>query len=388
MTKYGLIDTDSHVIEPDDLWEKYLEAKYRAEAPVSHCGYRRDERGFGFFNDVTIGDCKMPIGVHGKLSFSENLGERYEEYAAAGFPASAYVEAMDKVGIDYMILYPTVCLYTNQAPKLKADVAAAYRRAYNNWLHDFCSEDASGRLIGAGAIDLRDPEAAAAEAVRAVKELGFKAIMINPTPVGGPALYAPEMDRLWATIADLDVPVGVHCCALNATDKFLYDYYPDLMYAQGISAFAIGNMAACASFIVGGVLERHPKLRIAHLEAGSGWVAFWLYRLQHAGQGANKGLIPGLTMGALDYWQRQCYISTEPSDPGIKQVIDMIGDGNIVLATDFSHPEGRDYVDAHQDIAKLAGVSEASKRKVKWENALKLYALDAEPVAGSQTASA
>lgn len=378
MKKYGLIDTDSHVIEPDDLWEKYLDPKFREYAPVSHCGYRTDENGaFGFYNDVAIGDCQMPIGAYGRLSVAENLGERYDDYAAAGFPASSYIEAMDKTGIDYMVLYPTVGLYTNQAPHTRPDVAAAYRRAYNNWLADFCSEDPAGRLIGAGALDLRDPEAAAKEAIRSVKELGFKAVMINPTPVGPYPLYAPEMDRLWATIADLNVPVGVHCGALNATDTFLYDYYPGLMYAQGISAFAIGNMAACASFICGGVLERHPKLRIAHLEAGSGWVAFWLYRLQVAGQGASKALIPGLTMSPIDYWRRQCYISTEPSDPGIKQVIELLGDENIVLATDFSHPEGRDYISAHEDIGKLAGVSDESKAKVKWENALKLYPIGA-----------
>jgi uncharacterized protein len=376
MEKYGLIDTDSHVIEPDGLWDKYLERKYHGDAPITRVGYKTGECGFGFYNDVTVGGVNMPIGFYGHLSVAENLGERYREYAAAGFPASSYIEAMDQTGIDYMVLYPTACLYTNQAPATKADVAAAYRRAYNNWLHDFCS-DSGGRLIGAGALDLRDPEEAAREAIRSVKELGFKAVTINPTPVdGAPALYAPEMDRLWATIADLDVPVGVHCGALNASDKFLYDYFPNLMYAQGISAFAIGNMAACASFIVGGVLERHPKLRVAHLEAGSGWAAFWLYRLQVAGQGANRTLIPGLTMTPLEYWRRQCYISTEPSDPGIKAVIDSIGEDNIVVATDFSHPEGRDYLSAHQDIAKLAGLSDASKRKVKWTNALKLYHLD------------
>jgi predicted TIM-barrel fold metal-dependent hydrolase len=255
-------------------------------------------------------------------------------------------------------------------------VAAAYRRAYNDWLHDFCSEG-DRRLIGAGAIDLRDPEAAAKEAARCVKDLGFKAIMLNPAPVGQYRLYSPEMDRLWATIQDLDVPVGIHCGALNASDPFLYDYFPDLLYAQGVSAFAIGNMIACASMIIGGVLERHPKLRVAHLEAGSGWVAFWLYRLQVAGQGGNKGIqIPGLTMEPIDYWRRQCYISTEPDDPGIKQVIDTVGDENIVIATDFSHPEGRNYSKAVKEVHELPDVSDNSKRKMMWDNALKLYPID------------
>jgi predicted TIM-barrel fold metal-dependent hydrolase len=303
-----------------------------------------------------------------------DLGEVYDEYARQGFPASTYVDAMDKVGIDLMVLYPTAGLYTNQAPKTRADVAAAYRRAYNNWLHDFCSEGA-GRLIGAGAVDLRDPELAAQEAIRCVRDLGFKAIMINPTRVGLP-LYAPEMDRLWATIADLNVPVGIHGGALNASDRFIYDLFPDLPYAQGISAFVFGNMAAIAAFIIGGVLERHPTLRTVNLEAGSGWLVPWLYRLQVANQGGRGDmLIPGLTMQPIDYWKRQCFISTEPGDPGIKEVMDGLGEECVVVATDFSHPEGRQYAQAHEDVAGL-DISAEAKRKLVWDNALRLYPLD------------
>jgi predicted TIM-barrel fold metal-dependent hydrolase len=375
MERYGFIDTDSHVIEPDDLWDRYLEPRYRGDAPITRVGYKTDANGFGFFNDVTVGDCNQPIGFFGTTSVMPDLGEVYDEYARQGFPASTYLDAMDKVGIDLMVLYPTAGLYTNQAPNTRADVAAAYRRAYNTWLHDFCSEGA-GRLVGAGAIDLRDPELAAQEAIRCVRDLGFKAIMINPTRVG-PPLYAPEMDRLWATIAELGVPVGIHGGALNASDTFIYDLFPGLPYAQGISAFVFGNMAAIAAFIIGGVLERHPTLRTVNLEAGSGWLVPWLYRLQVANQGGRGDMpIPGLTMQPIDYWKRQCFISTEPGDPGIKEVIDALGDDCVVVATDFSHPEGRQYASAPQDVAALQGVSAEAKRKLAWDNALRLYPLD------------
>jgi predicted TIM-barrel fold metal-dependent hydrolase len=374
MERYGFIDTDSHVIEPDDLWDNYLEAKYRDDAPVTRVGYKTDANGFGFFNDVTVGDCNQPVGFFGTTSVMPDLGEVYDEYARQGFPASSYVEAMDKVGIDLMVLYPTAGLYTNQAPKTRADVAAAYRRAYNNWLYDFCSEGA-GRLIGAGAVDLRDPELAAQEAIRCVRDLGFKAIMINPTRVGLP-LYAPEMDKLWATIAELNVPVGIHGGAMNASDNFIYDLFPGLPYAQGISAFVFGNMAAIAAFIIGGVLERHPTLRTVNLEAGSGWLVPWLYRLQVANQGGRGDmLIPGLTMQPIDYWKRQCFISTEPGDPGIKDVMAGLGEDCVVVATDFSHPEGRQYVQAHEDVAGL-DISAEARRKLVWDNALRLYPLD------------
>src|SRR5580698_2852578 len=126
MQRFGLIDSDSHVIEPDDLFDKYLEAKFKADAPLARVGYKTDETGFGFYNDVSVGGYDMPLGSHGVNAVMPDLGEAYDEYARAGFPASSYIDAMEKTGIDYMVLYPTAGLYTNQAPTTKADAAAAF----------------------------------------------------------------------------------------------------------------------------------------------------------------------------------------------------------------------------------------------------------------------
>ena len=349
MPPHGFIDTDSHAVEPDDLWARYLEPKYQDQAPVVRVGYSQVEEGFGFFNSVSVGRLRHANRVPRRDRGDARSRRGVRRLRPAGFGADCYINAMERTGVDYMVLYPSAALYTNQAPSTKADVAAAYSRAYNNWLHDFC-DDGDHRLVGAGSIDLRDPELASQEAVRCVNDLGFKAVTINPTPVGPHRIFDPEMDRLWATIAELNVPVGVHVGALSPSDPFLYDYFRGLVWAQGISAFTIGNMMACASFIIGGVLERHPTLRIVHLESGSGWVASWLYRLRVANQGGTKDLPIPLPMDPIEYWRRQCFVSTEPNDPGIKQVIDAVGDGNIVVATDFGHPEGRHYVRAVEEI--------------------------------------
>jgi predicted TIM-barrel fold metal-dependent hydrolase len=379
MDRVRFIDADSHILEPNNIWERYLEPKFRSEMPRIYTGYyEQDAKGkstdLAFYNDVSVGGCDMPLeGVHGSPIIMPGLGEAYDDYARQGFPPSTYIDAMERVGIDYMVVYPTAGLYSCAAPNLSAATAAAYRRAYNNWLHDFCSA-AGERLVGAASLDLRDPEEAAREATRCVKELGFKAVHINPVPVGERRLYESLYDRLWATISDLDVPVGVHVGALNGCDAMLYHYLPGLGTAESIIAFSIGNMLASTAFIMGGVLERHPRLRVVHLESGAGWAAFWMYRLAAGVQGGFKGLpIPGLKMAPVEYFQRQCYISADPDDPGIKQVIDTIGDDNVVVATDFGHPEGRHYSRAVEEVMGLPGVSERSKRKIMWDNALKLY---------------
>ena len=229
-------------------------------------------------------------------------------------------------------------------------------------------------MFGAASIDLRDAEGAAREVRRCVKEFNFKAVHINPVPVCEHRLYDEFYTPLWQTLEELGVPLAVHTGSGTAADEMLYYYLPRLRSAQATVAFTIGNMLASTALIMGGVLERHPKLRVVHLESGAGWAAFWLDRLGAGVQGGFRGLdIEGLSMPPVEYFKRQCYISADPDDPGIKQVIDTIGDNNIVTATDFAHPEGRQYAWAVKEMMALPGVSDESKRKIMWDNALRLY---------------
>jgi predicted TIM-barrel fold metal-dependent hydrolase len=275
-----------------------------------------------------------------------------------------------------MVVYPSVGLLSTAATELAPDAAAAIRRAYNDWLHDFCSQT-GGRVFGAASVDLRDAEEAAREARRCVNEFGFKAVHVNPVPVGKHRLYDSFYEPLWNALEDLDVPLAVHTGAGVAADQMLYYYLPGLRTAQVTVAFTIGNMLASTALIMGGVLERHPRLRVVHLESGAGWVPFWLDRLAASVQGGFRGLdIPGLKLSPIEYFRRQCFISADPDDPFIKQAIEMIGDGNIVTATDFAHPEGRRYESAVKEILELPGVSLESKRKIMWDNALRLYPID------------
>jgi predicted TIM-barrel fold metal-dependent hydrolase len=390
---YRFIDSDAHVLEPADMFEKYLEPQFRSHRPVAWADYQGDPLAFGFKLVIPSprgGEYVMPFGRDpldekalariGGASFDAGTrialpghDEAYADFARKGFPPEMYPLAMERTGIDYMVVYPSAGLLTTAVPELAADTAAAYRRAYNNWLHDFCSA-AGGRVFGAASVDLRDAEEAAREARRCVKEFGVKAVHINPVPVCGHRLYDEFYEPLWTALEDLDVPLAVHTGTGTAADEMLYYYLPRLRTAQTTVAFTIGNMLACTALIMGGVLERHPRLRVVHLESGAGWVAFWLDRLAAGVQGGFRGLeIPGLKLHPIEYFQRQCFISADPDDPGIKQVIDVLGDDNIVTATDFSHPEGRRYAWAAKELLELPGVSDASKHKIMWDNALRLY---------------
>lgn len=131
-----------------------------------------------------------------------------------------------------------------------------------------------------------------------------------------PADLFERYDRLWSALEDLDVPLAIHVGAGKAADEMLYYYLPRLRSIQGTMAFTLGNMIASAALIMGGVLERHPKLRVVHIESGAGWVAFWIDRLDAGVQGGFLNLEnPGLTLHPINYFQRQCYIAADQDDP-------------------------------------------------------------------------
>ena len=165
--------------------------------------------------------------------------------------------------------------------------------------------------------------------------------------------------------------------ALRAVPEFRFA----IRAAQSVFAFVLGNMIACAAMIMGGVLERHPKLRVVHLESGAGWAAFWLERLAGGIQGGSRGLeVPGLKLSPIEYFKRQCYISCDQDDPAIKHVLATLGDDNVVLSTDFGHPEGRRYIDAAREFMET-DIAAQSKRKIMWDNGVRLYDIDASVTA-------
>ncbi len=295
------------------------------------------------------------------------------KWADRDFPASAYREVKDVPSVDHMVLYSTAGFWTTGVAEMDGETAMAIRRAYNCWLGDCCADIGQG-ACGVASIGLRDPVLAAEEVRRCVREYDFKAVHLNPAPVPNLRLSDPECDVLWATCAELGVPIGLHPSANHPFDQGLLDYLPGLRNCRTTVSFVMGSMFACTGFIMGGELERHPGLKLVYLESGCGWASFWLDRLEAGIQGGTRRLrIQGLNSTPVEYIQRQRFVAADQDDPGIAPLIVSTGDHVIVGATDFGHPEGRKYFRAKQDMMELPGVSMESKRKILWDNALRAY---------------
>ena len=130
------------------------------------------------------------------------------------------------------------------------------------------------------------------------------------------------------------------------------------------------------SLIYGGVLSA-SRLHMAFLEAGCGWVPFWLERMDdhyEKGLARDFGAANDLTMPPSEYFARQCYVSADADEAMLAPVIELLGDERIVFSTDYPHPDSK-YPHAVESFLALPGVRDDSKRRILCDNALALYGM-------------
>src|SRR5499425_2712008 len=276
---YLILDSDLHMMEPDDLWARYLDGPYKANPPRFLGGQQRALTPSP--EDKANADTIMGMEVQGLAipAFGTQMGatvSRRELRArsrashphfniarARGFDAVSTLMAMDIEGIDVAVMYGTrgrqILCHDDLAP----DYAAALARAYNSWAHDYCSQDRQ-RLKFAAQIAMHDIPSAVTEAHRCVTELGAVAIIGTPNPVNGQHLHDEACEPLWDELERLDVPIGFHPTGTTALRDDAGRRYVGHANFHPI-AHAIRNpvelMGAMASVTTGGVLDRHPKLR-------------------------------------------------------------------------------------------------------------------------------
>src|SRR4051795_7987814 len=160
MAKNGfrLIDAEMHVMEPVDLWERYIDPEFAARAPR-----RLDERRWDI-RTLVEGEvmAQMPGGDWPALTDAEEtaLATRYAEEIARNFDPESQVRAMDKEGLDLAILFPTAAMYATAFTRMDPRFAAAVSRAYNDCLYDYTRPAARRRLLGAAAISPHEVESA------------------------------------------------------------------------------------------------------------------------------------------------------------------------------------------------------------------------------------
>ncbi len=382
-----VIDVDTHITEPGDLWTSRLPAKFKDQAPRI---VRDPETSIETWR---IGDTQgfLPVGFTAVAGWPEPFPEaprNMDEVPKAAYDASARIEYMDRVGIWAMALYPNVGGFGSQAFLSLQDpeLMLACVRAYNDFLIDWISPDPR-RFIPILATPFWDVEASVAEIERCAK-IGHQGVLFTGEPQshGMPILGSPHWDPLWAAAQACDLPVSFHIGAGTFDDG----YTPERIETTGMGStngFAaislfLDNGKQLTDLLFSGVLPRFPELKFLSVESGIGFIPFVLEACDYTFEyGRVRSEKPEFKLKPSEYFARQvygCYIFEEHAP---RELMDAIGVDNILFETDYPHPVCL-YGNVREKIdAALGDATPEAQRKVLFENAAKLYKIEAPDIA-------
>jgi predicted TIM-barrel fold metal-dependent hydrolase len=381
----SVIDVDSHVTEPADLWTSRLPRKLVDFAPRV---VRDEEWG----RDRWLVGSQLILGVQdqahaGWKEFFPSTPGSFEEADPGGWDPQARLGVMDSHGIAAQILYPNLLGFFPWAfMALDRELSLACVRAFNDFQLEWCSVDPK-RLIPLAFLPFWDVEASVAELRRAA-DLGYKGFNWGHKleQVGLPPVVDPHWDAVMSLAQDLEMPVSFHIgfggANRDVDQEHLRELFADdIGIAQMGVLFFLGNATAISDLCMRGLCERFPRLNFVSAESGFGYVPFlleamdWQYKNNRASVSGGSRLLPS------EYFRRQVY-ATFWFESYVDRLIDLLPD-NVMFESDYPHPTSLSpgpasrADDAKTTIARnLAGLSDEVRRKVLHDTAARVYHLD------------
>jgi uncharacterized protein len=247
---------------------------------------------------------------------------------------------------------------------------------YTDWVADYVAPYRE-RLFFAAPLTLHDIDWAATEARRAVAK-GARAIVVRPNPCQGRTWDDAVYDTLYATVQDLGVPLVFHETTGDPTTAGAdrYGIRNSARYAfNHVISHSFEQMFAAMSVLCGGVLERFPRLSVVFAEAGSGWVPYWLARLDGHHEHRVMGKQMPIRMRPSEYFERQCYVTCEPDDETARFAAEVVGAERLLFSTDYPHFDSSG--GAVKAFNQLEGFSATQRKKILWDNAAQLFRIAA-----------
>lgn len=379
---YGpIVDADAHIDPPHAMWKDYLPEQLRHLAPVIEEG---DEHDWIVFEGARR-PLKMINNQAGREGKDYKMFGKMSEMRAVWDPATRLGD-MDADGIDAAVLFGGGPLGTTNP-----DLYVPSFESYNRWVWDFCSADRS-RLVPVGYLPMRDVNETIA-LLRLLAKLGFRTVNIPAFPQssdgmstsagvksiaagqsaaltgnpGGTKSYIdPEFDPLWALIQDLDMSVTMHLGGRIPRFGDKKHFLPDLVMSKLAMAEPV------AIFIYGALFQRFPKLRLAIVESGVGWLSWMAEYMDATWERQRFWVESPLTEKPSFFMDRNVFASFIHDREGVLNRNEA-GGRNIMWSSDYPHsetsfPHSRDYI--RRDFA---GVPADEVKEVICNRAKRLY---------------
>jgi len=359
----SIIDADGHVLEQAIDWERVLPEALRPLAP------KRLSVDTGGGRTLIEGKIWPQPWGKGRGAAAPPVAPM--SYRAGAVDPSKRIADLDAEGIDVAFNYGAeigIGVSGLETPTLAAALAAAY----NDWLAKYCAY-APKRLKGIAAIPLQDIPSAIAEARRAVTNLGMTGVSI-PSNVHGKPLHDARFEPFFAEIERLGVPIGIHIGpGIHGVPVAGAERYDNFLMIHSFS-HPVEQMLALVSLVIGGVLERHPRLRVAFLESSAGWVPFITERMDEDYEKL-PSLAPDLRGKPSDYVRSgRLFFACEPDERVLPMVLDFVGEDHVIYASDYPHWDCK-FPDSAKAIYEREDLSPQAKAKVLGKNAERLYQL-------------
>jgi predicted TIM-barrel fold metal-dependent hydrolase len=386
-----IIDADTHMNEPFDLFTTRFPAHLLDRAPR----VVDVPRGKAWQWDTGRRSSITPLcNAAGKSPLTWTLfSDGYDEtFRSGAWDPKARLEDMALDMVDAHVLFPTYLLTGAGHLSHDRDVQIACVQAYNNWISDFAAFELE-RFIAVALVPVTGVDDAIAEARRAAALPGVRGILLSAWPNGGHKPDHPVDDAFWSAIEELDVALIVHVgfaeggeveTAGEAADHSRESHgngAADRIATISLAMLnperqAVSTVPLLGHLILGGVLDRHPGLRVGFAEVGAGWVPFFLEQTNDNFSRHRFWTKTTLPMMPSEYWFRQCFTTFQQDRYAVRNR-DLVGVHTMMWSSDYPHT-GADWPNSRTGIAnQLQGVSEDEQRLILADNARRLYGLHA-----------
>lgn len=396
-----VIDADTHIMEPYDLWTSRVPKKWGHLVPhvVQYSGpdggllgqLRRGDDVWVMGEESSSHTESMhPVGLYALAGWTESLpghAATLAETDPAGYDAHKRLERMDQYGIHAQVLYPNIGGFgsgrflTLKDPALKL----ACVQAYNDFLAEWCAVNPN-RLLAQMATPFWDVKASVAEIKRAAKA-GHRGINFThlPETFGFPHLADPHWNPIWEIAQDMELPINFHIGNGNMSDVRI-PFYPgngrQVTYSKHAIMTFMDNALGILEIIGSGICHRYPKLNFVSVESGVGWIPFILASLEW--QWENGGVYKEHPefLRPTEYFKRQIYGCFWFEDATAETTLQVLGADNFLFETDFPHPtsiapgpntKAKNPIDHIED--RFARYPEEWRQKVLHDNAARIYHL-------------
>jgi predicted TIM-barrel fold metal-dependent hydrolase len=372
-----MISSDSHIVEPPDLWTARVPRALAERAP------RVVSQDDGDWWYVDGRKTMSFVGIQAGARFAKDpdklvTSARFEDVRAAAYDPQRYLAENEEDGVWGSVLYPSEGLVIFSVPN--TEVVSASMCAYNDWIADFCAQDPS-RLKGIAMVNVDEIDAAIAELER-VRRAGLAGVLITVKPPAWAPFHSDVYEPFWAAAQDLGLPISLHV-ATDRGDPRGGDAAFQLDVKRVPPSVFINKdhqvRQALADLILEGVFERFPRLRVGSVEHELGWIPFFLEQMDYTytdrpARGnwyrfKERGVLPS------EFWRRNCFASFQEDATGVR-LRDLIGVDAITWGSDYPHTEST--FPRSQQIAAdfLADVPAEEARAIVAGNAARLYGFE------------